>query len=59
MGLVQVITVLDPVYSSHVSGFRVAAITALPLCLFYLIFAGIPVSAFRAFIMLGLALIAV
>lgn len=59
MGLVRVIMGLNPVFSSHVAGFRVAAITALPLCLFYLIFAGIPVSALRAFIMLGLALIAV
>lgn len=59
MGLVGVITVLNPVYSSHASGFSVSAITALPLCLFYLIFARIPVSALRAFIMLGLALIAV
>ncbi len=59
MVLVRVVMGLNPILGSRVSSFRVSAITALPLCLFYLIFAGVPVSALRAFIMLGLALVAV
>lgn len=59
MVLVRVVMGLNPVFASRVSSFRVSAMTALPLCLFYLIFAGVPVSALRAFIMLGLALVAV
>lgn len=57
--LVRLVMSCFPIFSSRLSSFRIAAMTALPLCMFYLLFAGVPVSALRAFIMLGLALVAV
>lgn len=56
---VRLIMSLFPKYSSYLPSFRIAAIIALPLSFFYLLFAGTPVSALRAFIMLALALIAI
>ena len=57
--LVRLVMSCFPIFSSRFSSFRIAAMTALPFCMFYLLFAGVPVSALRAFIMLGLALVAV
>jgi len=59
MVLVRSSLALFPVFSSRFNPLKLSALLALPLCLFYLFFAGVPVSALRAFLMLGLSLIAV
>ena len=59
MVLVRSSLALFPVFSSRFNPLKLSALLALPLCFFYLFFAGVPVSALRAFLMLGLSLIAV
>ena len=59
MMLVRSSLALFPVFSSRFNPLKLSALLALPLCLFYLFFAGVPVSALRAFLMLGLSLVAV
>lgn len=59
MLLVRSSLALFPIFSSRFNPLKLSALLALPLCFFYLFFAGVPVSALRAFLMLGLSLIAV
>ena len=59
MGLVRTCLALFPVFSSRFSPLKLAVMLALPLCLFYLFFSGVSVSALRAFLMLVLAMAAV
>lgn len=59
MGLVRTCLALFPVFSSRFSPLKLAVTLALPLCLFYLFFSGVSVSALRAFLMLVLAMAAV
>ena len=59
MVLVRSLLAIPHITASYFSSRKVAATISLPLCFLFLLFAGVPVSALRAFLMLALVLVAI
>ena len=59
MALFRIILACFPHFSSRYPSLKIATLAALPFGIFYLVISGMPVSAVRAFLMLGLFMLAI